>query len=387
MLAPISAVPRRLDGRSVRKGVILPLAALFIVIVLASVALAVDLGYLCLARAQAQNTADATALAAAGHMLSDWRTQEHLLYQLEGEARGVAVEYAANNPICGSPPKLDRNDRNSLDGDLVFGRRKADGEMSIPRHRRDYNSVYVRIRRTNEVNGPISLFFASVLGTKSASVTAEAIATFNGKIGSFEPTPKTGNSRIMPFALNVDAWRDLMDGRTGSDNYAVDQDTNDVWIGTDGIPELVFYPEKLAAGNFGTVNIGNGNNSTSELIEQIVNGITPEDAAMHGGEIGTGIYSGDTGVSVAVKDGFAKILGQPRTVMLYRTVSGPGDNAEFEIVGFAGVRVMSYWDDGGIDSKGSPFRLVLQPAVVVDDSAVSGRGRVYSVYQPLALTK
>jgi hypothetical protein len=367
---------------------IIVLAMLFVVILIACVAFAVDLGYLCLARSQAQNAADAAALAAANRLIDDRLILDDYWDALESDARDVAVNYAAKNTVAGSSPSLARNDANQLDGDLIIGTRTEGGSLTIPADMRDSDSVHVRIRCAADTHGPVSLFFARAMGIDSMEVAAEAIATFNGQIDGFRPNSKTGNCSVIPFVIHIDDWRDLQAGTVGSDGFAVDSETHDVWVGSDGIPEFSFYPNRTTAGNFGTVNIGNAANSTSELIDQIVNGVSEADAAMHGGKIGVGSYSGDPGISAGMKDGLAAILGQPRTVMLYDTVTGTGATTEYNVVGFAGVRIMSYWVTETTDEEVKKgFRVVLQPAAVVDDSAVSGPGQNAGVYQPTVLTK
>jgi len=57
------------------------------------------------------------------------------------------------------------------------------------------------------------------------------------------------------------------------------------------------------------------------------------------------------------------------------------------MVGFAGVRVVDFWLDGKSKGDMENFRVVLQPAIVVDDSAVAGGGLSRSVYQPVILVR
>jgi len=41
-----------------------------------------------------------------------------------------------------------------------------------------------------------------------------------------------------------------------------------------------------------------------------------------------------------VKDELASIVGKPRIIPIFDSVSGPGNNASYEIVAFAVVRIM-----------------------------------------------
>jgi|GEM_PF-3356216 len=57
----------------------------------------------------------------------------------------------------------------------------------------------------------------------------------------------------------------------------------------------------------------------------------------------------------------------------------------FTVVGFAGIRIMSVQLTGAMSKKA----VIIQPAFVVDDSAVTtaGSGPSYFVYQPVRLTR
>jgi hypothetical protein len=74
--------------------------------------------------------------------------------------------------------------------------------------------------------------------------------------------------------------------------------------------------------------------------------------------------------------------GKPRTICLYTTVSGNGNNAMFTIVGFVGVRIVDY------NFQGSNKCILIQPANVADSTAISGNNSTsYNVYQPVTLVR
>jgi len=138
------------------------------------------------------------------------------------------------------------------------------------------------------------------------------------------------------------------------------------------------------------VDIGNPNNNTADISRQIRYGLTAEDLSYYGGELtlgadGTIDLTGDTGLSAAVKDDLVSIIGQPRTIPLFSTVEGPGNNAVFTIVGFAGIRIMNVKLTGSMSSK----RVIIQPAFVVDDTVITGpgSGSSYFVYAPVHLVR
>ena len=73
-------------------------------------------------------------------------------------------------------------------------------------------------------------------------------------------------------------------------------------------------------------------------------------------------------------------VGQARSVPLYDSVSGGGNNSVYNIVGFAGIRVVYF-------CLGGQKEVVLQPAVVIDDSAFHGNANSYSVYKRVVLAQ
>src|SRR3972149_1458778 len=99
--------PRRI----VRKGNILILSAVLMVLLMALLAFAVDLGYMCMARTELQRSADASAIAAAWDLLAE---QDRLsgagLSNAVAQARLSAQEYAAGNQVGTAALSLAQDD-------------------------------------------------------------------------------------------------------------------------------------------------------------------------------------------------------------------------------------------------------------------------------------
>jgi hypothetical protein len=142
-------------------------------------------------------------------------------------------------------------------------------------------------------------------------------------------------------------------------------------------------------GNFGTVDIGDPGNDAEDLWRQIREGPNAGDMAWHNGELkldpvtGTLQLTGDTGLTVSMKAPLEEIAGHPRTLPLYSVVAEQGNEAQFTIVGFAGVRIVDFCLTG--ENK----YILVEPAMVVDDSAVAGEtdGSSYFVGQPVRLVR
>jgi Flp pilus assembly protein TadG len=351
--------------RSTRKGAIAVLAAVLMIVMLAFVAFSVDLGYLCLARTQAQASADAAALAAAWE-LADQARLKVAADEGYSVARSKAIAFAAQNRVAAVNPWLDANASNHPSGDIVIGRLDNPSDLSEKLQfdrPESYNAVQVRVRRDAERNGAVPLFFARALGLRSADISAQATAVYANNVRGVRVTEDTGKSSLLPFAVHVNVWKDLLNGKTGADNWKYDPETKRVSGGSDGILEYRFKAatkkaDTLTPGNFGVVNLGDPNNSASALWRQIRNGPTAEDLGFYGGELAFDPASGslqlsgddstmsqlggDTGVSASMSKALAEVLGQSRTILLYDNVAGTGNTTSFRIVGFAGARIVDY---------------------------------------------
>jgi Flp pilus assembly protein TadG len=383
---------------SSRRGTILVLTTVMLAMLVGFVAFAIDTGVMCVARAEAQNAADSAALAAAWELLDQDRLKGAPdMTQEISDARAEASIYAGLNAIRYANPLVDLNTGNSPEGDVVVGYLHDptnQAEAISFDNPSQFNTVRVRIRRNEAMNGPIQLFFAAIFGQDTADVTATGTATFKDGVVGYRVTDKTGNAELLPLALHVDAWTQLLNGTlTIGDSYTVDPETGAVSNGPDGILELNLYPgagpTQLPPGNFGTVDIGSPNNSTADISRQILEGVNANDLSYFGGQLLVGEsgldINGDTGLSAGIADELAAIEGIPRAIPIFDTVSGPGNNSTFHVVGFAGIRITNVRLTGSMGSK----EVVIQPGYVVDDAVITdeGSGPSYFVYKPVQLVR
>ena len=370
-----------------RRGAVVVLAVFMLMIAMGMLALGLDVGVLLVARTELQRSADAAAIAAAWEV-----AQQGANSDLERLARGKAVEFAGANLIGRNSPIVAANMQNSSDGDVVMGFLPPPWDQPM----RTYgvarpNAVTVRVRRTAEQNGEIPLFFAPVLGIISSEVEAEATAAFVPVMRGFRP-PKTGNPDlpILPLALDIRDWEELMRGN-GSDDFAWDNQTKQLTRGRDGIREVRLFPNDTAApGNSGIVDIGSNNTHAPELRRQIAQGISPSDLDYHGGELsldsnGELKLSGNPGLKIGVVEPpLQSIVGQSRIIPLYSEVTRQGQNATYNVVAFAGVRILE------VELKGGDKRVMVQPASVIIHGGIpaeDGQGSSYFVYSPVCLVR
>jgi hypothetical protein len=381
-----------------RRGVSFALVMVSLVMMMGMASMTVDVGMMYRARNEAQGSADAAAMAAAWRLMDQDRLRgPSYVATITAAARQAAVEYAARNPIINDPPSLDLNSGNSTTGDVVVGRLDDPNDANESMDFTDsskFNAVHIFLHRDEVRNGPIDLFFASAFGHESAEVSASATAAFFDGVIGWSVSDTTGNAGLLPIALHRDAWNALLAGTlTSGDKYNYNPATGAVVTGGgDGILELNLYPGggtgQLPPGNFGTLDIGSPNNSTSTISRQVLYGISESDLAYHGGTLefgvdGTLLLNGDTGLSAELKDPLTAMIGKSRAIPIFSAVSGSGDNAMYTVVGFVGIRIMDVKLTGSMSGK----KLIIQPAYVLDDSVIIGpnTGQSSFVFKPVQI--
>lgn len=377
-----------------RRGSVVVLTAVSATTLISFAALAVDVGLLFHTKTELQRTADAAALAGAWALiLDDNRRDGDVGCAISVDnSRPFVSSVVTRNSVLNDALAIDLNAGNAIDGDIVFGMMsapKVQTTVLVPCADSTTNACRVVVRRDTTRNGQVPLIFARIFGKNGTDVSATATAAFQYGAGGFRVTPGSGNADIAPFALYIDDWEQLIDGTHPdmTDNYTYDPDTGTVSPGSDGIPELNIYPDAdLPAGNYGTVDVGSPDNSTADIVRQILYGVNADDLSYFGGELSfadgeTIIMEGDTGISAGFKDAIAAIIGQSRAIPLFNAVSGLGNGVEFTMVRFGGVRIMDVDFTGALSSK----KLIIQPAVVacsavipLDDPGVGIGEYVYS---------
>lgn len=375
-----------------RRGVVIPLVALLMTLLLGMVAFTVDLGYLTKTRQELQTSADAAALAGATQLLNrNLLIGDYSAAFVISDAQFQAKKFANLNAAANVPIQLSSNATNSVAGDMVCGylANPRDPNCVLTTTTTPFNAVKVIARRDSQANGSLNLFFARVLGTGTADLTASATAVYAGNVQGFKISaagPPT--CKLLPFALDINTWNACVAG-SGPDNFQYDPDTQAVSNGSDHIEEVLLYPYKnITAGNFGTVNLGQTNNSTAILNRQILDGPNAADMANMGGQIalgadGTLTLIGNPGLSAAIKAALQEIIGEPRIIPLYSSVALTGANTQYTIVGFAGIVIEK------ATLTGLHKGVVIQPEFVEDSTAFTGTSTTSSkfVYTGLQLCR
>lgn len=383
----------RIRRSTTRRGSVLVVFVFMLVALVGVLAFAVDLGYLLNARAELQKSADAAALAGCWELISpDAPTGDSgVVSAAISSSRTTAVQFAALNSVCTTGPSVDANVANVSSGDIVVGYLSDFTDKTSPLSLLDpdsFNAVQVRVRKSTAQNGQVPNFFGRVFGLNGTNLEATATAAFINDVKGFRTPSDGGNLGILPYALDAGTWNSR--NTDGTDDWSYDPETGEVTAGADGVKEVNLFPQGTGSpGNRGTIDIGSSNNSTADIARQIVDGVSPSDLDYHGGELklnssGQLALNGDTGISAGVKNELASIIGQPRVMPIFSSVTGPGNNANYTITEFAGVRIMEVKLTGNMSSK----RVMIQPANLVMRGAIAGdSGTSAYIYAPVHVVR
>ena len=345
-----------------RKGTVIVMTAVMLVVLLGCVALAVDIGHLYVARAELQRAADASALAGAQAM---GRDLEHPFgeYIFANDLYSQAESYAQSNDCADQGVILDRNADIKV-GYLTNPRDLNATLQTLPLDQ--CNAIQVIAHRSaSRPTGEVPLFFARLWGMNSSAVSASAIAALDDRFYAYR------GSKGIPFTLHVENWYDDIIQSNGADNYGYDKYTGDVTTSPDGVPEVKLFPDKgQAPGNFGILHIGSGSLGVPTIREQIRNGISQDDFVDLTGEPKVKFYgydsgspvsyqiSGDPGIKAGLKDAIEEKIGHEVGFFLHSSVVKSGSNAVYTVVAMRFGRVMNADLSGSVRSGKA---IIIQP--------------------------
>ena len=367
-----------------RCGSITVLSAFMSIVVLGMVAFCVDIGYVLSAKEEMQRTADSAALAAAWEYAQQLTDPLMTSADAATAARVEAQLCVTANHVAGKEIVVDANSGNLPDGDITFGYINdvtVAGSTFNTANPNLFNAVRVRVSRNDQANGRVPFYFARVFGLTGQNLEAEATAAIVRNMSGYQTPADGSNIDLLPYALDLETWNATLAG-AGPDSFRWNAATKQIESGSDGLREMNLFPQATGSpGNRGTVDIGSSNNSTADIARQILYGVTAEDLAHHGGKLefdacGKLELNGDTGISAGVKDELAAIKGQPRIIPIFSQVEGPGNNAEYTIVKFVGIRIMAVKLTGSQQSK----HVTIQVAPIVAKGIIPSTSTTTSAY-------
>jgi hypothetical protein len=185
-----------------------------------------------------------------------------------------------------------------------------------------------------------------------------------------------GRYAVLPIALDVETWENLINDGIGTDHYMYDEDGARILSESDGILEVNLYPESWGSNpsNRGTIDLGLTNNSTADIARQILDGLDDGDMEAMGGELNyPAWFNGDPGLSAGIEDELEFIKGEPRMMPLFeRTNNLGGGRLDYYVVDFVPIRILDVQLNGNPNSK----HVTVQPATLVADEVISGEEQI-----------
>ncbi|MFN0199669.1 MAG: hypothetical protein ACKVT0_23185 [Planctomycetaceae bacterium] len=259
-----------------RRGVIVPLVAVAILLVGSSIALVLDHLWLSTAQSELLSTAEGSALAATRHLLDDELLRNPAVRKNEDDwqvqridiARQAAGDVARQNQVAGQNMSLDLSET----GDVRFGRlvrQKESNQVMFLETDNRPSTVVVTAFRNRSRNNPVAILFQELVGESTGDVAARAEATWSNRIVGIRPQDDLA-APVMPIAiLEKDAsgkqqnWVRQIEEFQGADHFRYDVDKKSVVLGKDGLPEMTLEwklpnAEAKSSASNPTVRLGSG---------------------------------------------------------------------------------------------------------------------------------
>jgi Flp pilus assembly protein TadG len=158
-------IARRAGGRKPRKGAILVLSAVGMIILLLAAAFSVDIAYMQLTREELHIATDAAAKAAVSKLS---------LGGTQSQAKQAAIDCAAANTVAGRPLTIDASSVTL--GKVAYAQ---SGHWDFTANGTPNTAAKVDVTMSSAtVSGPVSLYFGRMLGTSQFNPRSSSTAAF-----------------------------------------------------------------------------------------------------------------------------------------------------------------------------------------------------------------
>ena len=177
---------KRTRKRITEQGSVVIFATMFIVVVMGFAALTIDIGMLCTAQSELQNAADAAVAAGVSRLMAGDYTG----------ALDQAWVFGGLNTCMGQAVQLTGNDVELGTYDFTQGTfTPAPGGVFT-----GSNAIRVTARRTQgSAQGPLTLFFAPIIGHTGVDVESSAVASVDTRVTGFDGSV---SGILLPFVVS-----------------------------------------------------------------------------------------------------------------------------------------------------------------------------------------
>ncbi|QDT25849.1 hypothetical protein Enr10x_11470 [Gimesia panareensis] len=364
-----------------RRGVITPLAALVLLVVMAGIALIVNRLWLDAASLEVTTCVETAALAAGHEMVSDELLKEKPDYQsLMQRAERSANQALKLNSVAGQQVgiKLTKGEN------LLFGKSVPVVETGIRRFLQtdhEPTSIQIQTKSPGRIANPVAEFLSDLTRSHAGSAGPQIQATLDNHVRGVRPFENVavpayplGILKNDPTGKHTQTWELQIDQKQGKDEYRYDPKTKTVSKGPDGIPEIILTgkPRRgdISDANMQILNFGS-RFKTNIVTRQILTGLTRKNLKHFQGELlfdaGPLPVKCSPNIENGEQDAFQEMIGQCRICFLY-------DQLETQSGSYEGTALCTNLVGGRIMSvqrlENQACEIILQPGVLSSRAVV-----------------
>jgi len=364
-----------------RRGVITPLAAIVLLVVMTGIALIVNRLWLDAASLEVTTCVETAALAAGHELVSDELLKEKPDYHLLMERAETSANQALKlNTVAGQ-----RIGINLSKGDnLHFGKLVPDEETGLRKFLQtdhEPQSIQIKTHNSSRLANPVADFMSDLTHTDLGRTSAQIEATLDNHVQGvrpFENVPVPAYPlailKIDPTGKHTETWELQINQKRGRDEYRFDPETKTVSRGSDGIPEIILTGKprrgEITDANMQLLDFGSDFKSEA-VVRQIRSGLTRKDLKHFQGEL---LFNGhplpihcSPDIENAEQDAFQAMIGQCRICFLYDQVTASSQKYDgtAECKNLVAGRIMAVQR-----TDNQTTRIILQPAVMTTRTAI-----------------
>ena len=364
-----------------RRGVITPLAAGVLLVVLAGIALIINRLWLDAASLEVTTCIETAVLAAGHEMVSDELIKDQPDYEtLMQRAERSANEALKLNSVAGQQVGI----KLTKDENLLFGKSVPVVETGTRRFLQtdhEPRSIQIQTQSPGRIANPVAEFLSDLTRSHAGTAGAQIQATLDNHVRGVRPFENVAVPayplailKTDPSGKHTQTWELQIDQKQGKDEYRYDPETKTVSKGSDGIPEIILTGKprrgEISDANMQILDFGSHFN-TDIVIQQILSGLTRKNLKQFQGELlfdaGPLPVKCSPNIENGEQDAFQEMIGQCRICFLYDQLeqqSGSFEGTAF-CTNMVGGRIMAVQR---LDNQAC--EIILQPGVLSSRSVV-----------------
>ena len=364
-----------------RRGIITPLAAMVMLIVMAGIALIVNRLWLDAASLEVTTCVETAVLAAGHELASDELLKEKPDFQtLMNRAEKTANKAIILNTVAGQRIgiQLTKGDN------LLFGKSipvAGTGVRQFVQTDNQPTSVQIKTHHANRLNNPVAEFMSDLMQTNLGTAGAQIEASIDNNIIGVRPFENV-SIPAFPLAIlkndpsgkHMETWELQIDQKQGKDEYQFDPETKKDKKGSDGIPEIRLT-SKPRRGNISDANmqiLDFGSEFNSEIVDQqILSGLSEQNLKDFHGQLlfdsGSIQIACSPNIEDSEQDAFQRMIGQCRICFLYDKVDATSRsfNGTADCTNMVAGRIMAI---KRLDNQSC--EIILQPGVITSRAVI-----------------